>query len=232
MEPIPETAQADDAYGPFLLDDQDLLPLLGDLGRRLTTLVPDCVALSISLIRSGVTFTVASIGARALSLDGVQYSDAGPCLNAMDLDETVAWSVDDVEERWHLFSLAAAAVGVASTLSSDRARGCGPRRVQSLRQHPSCLRRTPRDHRGLAQRLALKRTTDANLGFSTLTAARAAPQVLRDATRMSMAAALLARLSDALVAAANERMHRAASQAGISSRELVDGVRAAMERGA
>ena len=196
MEPIPETAQADDAYGPFLLDDQDLLPLLGDLGRRLTTLVPDCVALSISLIRSGVTFTVASIGARALSLDGVQYSDAGPCLNAMDLDETVAWSVDDVEERWHLFSLAAAAVGVASTLSFPIVR------EDAVLGGFNLYASTPHAFDGLHATIAdllsawpSNATTNADLGFSTLTAARAAPQVLRDATRMSMAAALLARLS-------------------------------------
>ena len=45
MEPIPQTARAIAEFGPFAIEDEDLLTELLDSARRVRDLVPTCVGL-------------------------------------------------------------------------------------------------------------------------------------------------------------------------------------------
>lgn len=57
MEPIPETAEAVEEYGPSA-DDGSLLDDLRDRARQVLVVVPDCVGLSLTSVRDGATFTL------------------------------------------------------------------------------------------------------------------------------------------------------------------------------
>ena len=117
VEPIPETAEAIEEYGPF--GSGDLLGELRAKGARLRDMVPDCVGFSLASIEHGVTFTVAATDADLALLDAVQYLAGGPCVDAVEGEQVVTFTADDAvdERRWQLFAQATAAASVASTLT-------------------------------------------------------------------------------------------------------------------
>jgi GAF domain-containing protein len=237
MDLIPESAQAVDWYGPLLLNDEDVADRLRTLGQQVQELVPECVAMSLSLIEQGVTLTIASSGHHASLLDGVQYADDGPCLRAMDRDEILAWAnvteggAGDAEERWHAFAVASAAVGVASSLSLPvLSEG---RVVGGFNLYASTLDAFDRHHDELADLLGAwseGATTNADLGFATRELARHAPQVLHASVQLSVAAGILARIVGCDPEEAVARLRRAAVQATVPLEELVDNVIAAFPR--
>jgi GAF domain-containing protein len=79
--------------------------------------VPDCVAMSITLLDDDLTFTFVSTSLAARVVDAAQYVDGGPCVEAVESGERVR--VDDLmdEGRWQLAAQAGAAHGVMSSLS-------------------------------------------------------------------------------------------------------------------
>ena len=117
VEPIPETTEAIEEYGPF--GSGDLLGELRAKGARLRDMVPDCVGFSLASIEHGVTFTVAATDADLALLDAVQYLAGGPCVDAVEGEQVVTFTADDAvdERRWQLFAQATAAASVASTLT-------------------------------------------------------------------------------------------------------------------
>lgn len=225
MEPIPESTRADDWFGPFLLDDEDLLPRLRGLGVRLVELVPECVGLSVSMLEHDVTFTVASSNPDVLLLDAVQYADDGPCLAAIEEATTVPWSGEDAEQRWHTFAAASASAGVASTLSLPIVRETQV--VGGFNLYAATPHAFDGHHEEVADLLggwAEGATTNADLGFTTRDLAREAPQRLHDQVRLSVAAALL---SEAVVcdhADAVDRLRRAALRATLPLPTVVEGI--------
>jgi GAF domain-containing protein len=85
-------------------------------------LVKDTIAgadeVSVTLLRGGETYTVASTGALASTLDDCQYADeAGPCLLAATTGQPQLVADMNTETRWPPFSVRAAADGVLSSLS-------------------------------------------------------------------------------------------------------------------
>lgn len=225
MEPLPESTQADDWFGPFTLDDRDLLPHLRDLGRAVVRLVPHCIGLSVSLVHEGVTFTVAASTTVVRLLDAAQYAADGPCLAAERTASVLSWHGADVEEEWHLFSLASAAAGVASTLSLPIVRGGAV--TGGFNLYASTRTAFDGHHDGVATLLGAwvgGATTNADLGFLTRELARDAPRLLRNSTRLAAASARLARVLECAPSVAEDRLVQAARQADVPLATLVDGI--------
>lgn len=115
MEPVPETAEVLRSLNQT--SERDLASMIDTLAERVVAIVPSCVGLSISLVGSGLTFTLVSTSEQVAALDAVQYVAAGPCVESATSGNEI--QLDDVldEERWQHFARAAAAQDVRSTLS-------------------------------------------------------------------------------------------------------------------
>ncbi|KRE43990.1 ANTAR domain-containing protein [Knoellia sp. Soil729] len=118
LEPLRETAEALETIGEFV--DWDLVADLRRTAARVAGVVPQCVGMSVSLYREGLTFTLVATHEEIAGLDGVQYAVGGPCVDAVMEDRLVDTSGEDglfSEDRWAAFARAGAAAGVLSTLS-------------------------------------------------------------------------------------------------------------------
>jgi GAF domain-containing protein len=86
--------------------------------------LPDCLGLSISLVRNGyLTYTFVRTDTLTGVLDAMQYFDDGPCEAAVRSGEEVR--IDDVlsDDHWPLFAQISAAAGIYSSLSIPLRRG-------------------------------------------------------------------------------------------------------------
>lgn len=225
IDPVPESVRADDWFGPFVLDGYDVLDRLRVLGGEVVDLVPDCVGMSLTLVDLGVTFTAASSDVRTAVLDGVQYVDGGPCVRAVETGRRLAWRSSDDEQSWRAFAEATAVAGIASTLSlpvveGERTLGC----FNLYARTPDAFEGHHEELAGLLGAWAEGATTNADLGFTTLAAARRAPEVLRDSTRLAAAVGIVAHVTGSSAEAAEERLTQAARRAGVPLRSLVDGI--------
>nr|WP_284286922.1 GAF domain-containing protein [Angustibacter aerolatus] len=91
--------------------------MLGDVADRAQRLVPSCVGVSVTVLVDDRPYTLTSTSDEIAVLDGAQYVDGGPCVDAArTLDQVDVLDVLD-EQRWTLFARAAGASGVRSTLS-------------------------------------------------------------------------------------------------------------------
>lgn len=224
MRPLPETERADELYGPFVRGDEDLVDGLVLVAERVRTVVPECVGMSLSLLEEGVTFTVVATSSEVAVLDAVQYVDGGPCADALaQQDVVVTTGPSTMEEQWELFGRAARAAGVGSTLSLpvlDDGRRVGGFNIYASEPHAF-----DGQVAAVAQALgtwAEDAVLDGDLGFSTRELARRAPVLLRDSTRLALAAGLLARATSLRVAEAEDRLRRAAVRAAVPLPLLVE----------
>ncbi len=228
MEPIPESTQADQLYGPFVFENADLLERLTTLGDRVRGISPDCVGLSLSLREHGeATFTVVASGADVALFDAFQYVEGGPCVDSVSTGTVIAHHGDDPlsEESWTSFAAAISAAGIASTLSLPLVNHGEV--TGGFNLYGATSTTFDDRHDTIAEVLgawAEGAVTNADLSFTSRDAARRAPQVLREATRMSLAAALVAQDQELTVAQAEEKLRMAAVHAGVALPSLVDGV--------
>jgi len=70
-------------------------------------------------VRSGDDVgTVAATNPDVVALDATQYAaGGGPCLDALEQDEALAWTAGDDDARWRAFQEAAEELGIATSLS-------------------------------------------------------------------------------------------------------------------
>jgi transcriptional regulator with GAF, ATPase, and Fis domain len=221
VEPIPETSEAIEEFGPFATE-VGLLEHLRQMGDLVTEIVPDCVGLSLAYREHGVTFTlVASDGAIA-ALDGLQYLDDGPCVTAVrEQTGVLEFSRDDplAEEAWQLFSRATAARGIASTLTLPiMAGGTAVGSVNLYAATPSAF---TGKHEAVADVLGAW-APGADLSFETRRAAEQAPRVLFEETRLQVALGILATLLDVSLPTARDRFANAAERAGVDPSEMAE----------
>lgn len=230
MDPIAATQEAVDEHGPFTYQGKDLLLRLAALAEEIQHRVPSCVGLSLSLAELDVTFTFVATEKRVAVLDAAQYVDGGPCVEAIQTDSVVAFTTDDGaggQDRWPLFSRASAASGVASTLSLPLATIRQGEAVGGFNLYADERAAFDGRHEELAQVLgawAGGAVTDADLGFSTRDVAQRAPAILREATRIIVAKALLARVRGLDEDEAERRLKDAAVRAGVPLDAVVDTV--------
>ncbi len=230
MEPIHESAETIEEIARTT-GDTGMRSRIQHLADRIHEVVPDCIGISLTALEHGVTVTLVASTELVEVLDAVQYLDGGPCEQSVRQHETVDVVLDALDERtWQLFARAAAARGVASTLSlplveDDRVVGG----VNLYGGSASCF---DGEHERLAAIVgadAVAVVTNADLGFSTREAARAAPEVLRTTALIDIAAGMLAAVQRAGPADARDRIRQAAARAGVTDRRVAEIVIALLE---
>lgn len=223
MEPIPETARVIEQYGPFAIEDEDLLVELLDKAEQVQALVPECLGVSLASNEDEVTFTVVTSSQEVAVLDGVQYLSDGPCLKAVRQPDVVTFDQQDLldEEAWRLFGEASAAAGVASTLTFpivEQGRVLGSVNMYASRPHAF-----DGQHEELARIFgawAPGAVRNADLSFSTREVAAGAPDRLRNELDLTVASGMIAMREGVDIEEASQRLHDAAVRAGVSQLEL------------
>jgi GAF domain-containing protein len=229
VEPIPETVEAIDEYGPFGSDDGDLIADLRERSRRVQDLVPDCIGLSVASQEHGVTFTLVADRADVAVLDAVQYLADGPCVTAVEQqhEAPAGFELGDLldEEAWRLFARASAAKGVRSTLTlpilAER------RVVGSVNLYGGSGGAFAGHHEELADLFdawAPGAVTNADLSFTTLSEARRAPQLLKDEVTVQVAVGILVAREGMAAEVAERNLRDASVRAGVSLQELAKAV--------
>lgn len=234
MEPIPETYEALTELGAFA-PDADLLEQLLETGRRVEAVVPDCVGMSVTMVRHGVTFTLVASDEAVAVLDAIQYLAGGPCLQALgDVDVLETLTDDEArmdEQGWHLFADASSARGVASTLSLPIVEDGEV--VGGFNLYGATRRAFEGHHEQLAEVLgawAGGAVTNADLDFSTRRAAREAPEVLRRQHGVDIALGALAAALGITIDQARERLDQAATRAHLPASRVAEVVTELLQR--
>lgn len=226
MRPIAATIEAVDELDPHL-DDGTLLARLVDMGDRVRALVPQAVGLSIASIDQGICFTVVATDEEIAVLDGVQYAESGPCVAAVDLEQGIATSTEDLfdERAWRLFALATSAAGVRSTLTlpvvvAGRIRG-------TVNLYAAADHALDGHHEELARicgAWAPGAVANADLDFTSRRTAEQAPGILRDDARVESAVGVLAASLGIGYGEARERLRAAADRAGVAPHRLATAI--------
>jgi GAF domain-containing protein len=216
LEPIPETAEALDEFLGY--DDTELGDTLMEMGRVARTIAPDCVGLSLGLVRDDLTFTLIASGVEIAAIDAAQYLDDGPCVHTSRTSDVTAAEVQDLldEGRWSLFAQASAASGVASSLSLPLF--ADGRVVGGINLYGSSPGTFSGRHKALADALgasAKGAVSNADLTFTSRRRAAEAPQQLRRRNDIDTAIGLLAARHGESVEDAARRLASAALRAGL-----------------
>lgn len=229
MDPIPETVEAIEEFGPFGSFGVDLVADLRESGRRVQEIVPDCVGFSLATQEHGVTFTVLANDVDVAVLDAIQYLANGPCVAAVeDQDhDPSGFDLEDLldESSWQLFGRATAAKGVRSTLTLPLL--FDERVIGSINLYGGSGRTFDGHHQALADLFgawAPGAITNADLSFDTLRTARQAPRLLREETAFHAAVGIVAARADVSVGDAEQRLRDAALRAGVSLHDLAEAV--------
>lgn len=229
MEPIPETVEAIEKYGPFGVRDVDLLSHLREVSVRVQEIVPDCLGFSLAYRENGLTFTLVANEIDVAVLDAVQYLTGGPCVAAVEEQQRdpVGFDHDDLldEDSWQLFGHATAARGVRSTLTLPLLQD--QRVVGSVNLYGASGQAFTGHHEALAALFdawAPGAVTNADLSFSTLREARRAPRVLREETTVQVAVGILVSREGIDAGIAERRLRDAAVRAGIAVHDLAQAV--------
>jgi hypothetical protein len=217
MEPIPET---DEALAE--LERFGDVELRGDL-QRLTALaqarVPGLVGVSLGLVAEDLVLTYVASGMDVAALDAVQYADDGPCVEAVREGETVRTDAGSLldEGRWLLFAQAIAAAGIRSTLSIPfRRGGVITGGVNLYGDAGDTFDGRVEELSDLFGAWAPGAVANADLSFATRLEAVRSPERLRGQAYLDQAMGLLVGALDVEPAAAEDRMKRAAAQAGVT----------------
>jgi len=219
VEPIPETTLAVEQYGPFVIENEDLLVELLAKGEQVRAVVPQCVGVSLASNEDEVTFTVVATAKEAALLDAFQYLSDGPCLRASREREILGFGYDDLldEQAWRLFSRASAAAAVASTLTLpifDRERVTG-----TVNLYASTSDAFDGHHEAVARVFgawAPGAVTNADLSFTTRRLAESAPDLLRNDLDLTVAAGIVATREGLDMGEARQRLQDAALRAGVT----------------
>jgi GAF domain-containing protein len=224
VEPIPESKEAVEEFGPFT-DDEDLLDELIKKGERVRAIVPSCVGLSLALKENGVSFTLVASAAEIATLDALQYLDGGPCVEAAE-NERAFRATDPLDERrWQLFAQGTAATGVASTLSLPiLAEGAVAGTVNLYAAAEDAFTGRHEEVAAIFDAWAPGAVTNADLSFSTRQAAEQAPQRLRDDVRIEVAAGVIASRNGLDLETARAKLSAAARRAGLSVARMAEAV--------
>ena len=103
-----------------LLQQDELVRGLQRMSDRVLEVVPDCIGMSVALLRAGVAYTLVATDAQIAVLDGIQYLEGGPCVDTLAPDTaSESHPQDDPADarRWQLFAQSSVARDVRSTLT-------------------------------------------------------------------------------------------------------------------
>jgi GAF domain-containing protein len=221
VQPIRESVEAVDEFGPF---EPHLLEHLQARADQVRALVPECVGISLASQEHGVSFTVVATDEEIAALDGIQYVDDGPCVQAVRVEQVLEYQHDMLEEAgWHLFAQATAAVSIRSTLTLPIVAEQGV--IGSVNLYASSPGAFTGHHEGIAEVFgawAPGAVTNADLGFSTRRTSERAPQLLLEETHIQVAIGLLVSACGVTAEVALEQLVDAARRAGVSEAAVAD----------
>lgn len=193
MEFIPESLEALAELGVFA--DDAMSAEFQRTADRVKAVAAQVVGLSITTHDSGLTFTLVATGDEVAALDGIQYLDTGPCVEALEHEHGIATTSGGLldEKQWHMFAVASAAAGVRSTLTF-------PVRLDGITVGTvNIYGRTDDAFVGRHQALAVAvgawaagAVVNADLSFSTRERAKDAPDRIRADTLVAQATGILA----------------------------------------
>ncbi|HET6968621.1 MAG TPA: ANTAR domain-containing protein, partial [Ornithinibacter sp.] len=225
MQPLPETTAALTALARGSGSrGGELVEKFTAAAEMTGRIAPECVGITLTYLREGVSFTWVATALEAATLDAVQYVDGGPCLTAVE-DGDVVMDADlgplD-ERRWRTFAAASARFGVQSTLS-----------IPLLDRHGdvyggvNLYGGTSGTFEGVHDELAQQfggwaggAVTNADLAFTTMARSEHAPHVLRDAAVGHQAVGMIMAAHEVDEATARHRLSDAAARAGVSETEV------------
>lgn len=222
VDPIPESFEAVEEFGPF---EPDLLERLQDRAHQVRELVPACVGISLASREHGVSFTVVATDAEIAELDGAQYLDSGPCVESVKAEKVLAYTADDFlqESAWHLFALSTAAAGINSTLTLPVLKD--EQVVGSVNLYAATTDAFTGSHEAIAaifSAWAPGAVANADLGFATRSMAQQAPQILLEETRIQVARGVLVDTQGLTIEEAEKQLAQAARRAGVSEAALAE----------
>jgi hypothetical protein len=216
MEPIPETHEALEE-----LERQGDVELRGDL-QRLTAQakerMPGLVGVSLGLIAENLVLTYVADTLDTAALDAVQYTDEGPCLEAVRQDDVIQTDILGLmdEGKWLLFAQASAAAGIRSTLSIPfRLAGVVTGGVNLYGDATDTFDGHVDELAALFGAWAPGATANADLSFTSRLEAVKSPEHLRDQAYLDQAIGLLVGARDLDPRTAEDRLETAAARAGV-----------------
>ncbi len=220
FEPTPQSREAFDwlaSYGSHQVEDS-----MERMSRQVRELVPECVAISLTVAQGELTFTMMTDSPGAALLDAMQYLAGGPCETAVaegSIQATVRPPTD--EGAWQNFARAEAVAGIASTLSLPVMRG--DRAVGGVNLYASTAHAFDGHHDELAQicgAWAEGAVTNADLSFSSRIRASTAPIRLRDRGAVDVAIGYVAAFLSIDTDDAMRRIRDAAARADVSAADF------------
>lgn len=214
MELLPQSREALDEYVTLSVDDvEGLLRVIEGWAVRA---VPDCVALSVTLLDDDLTFTLVD---EAANPDRSRTSSAGASVPPPVEGGAAVYALD--EGGWADMARERAFDGIASTV-------CLPvvehgRAVLNIDLYASTAHAFHDRVDGLVAALGAWQAgavTNADLGFDTLRRAEAAPERLREQRLVDVAVGLVAARVGVTTDAALELLRGAAESAGLTEAQV------------
>ena len=210
-------------FGPFVIEDDDLLAELEVKAQQVQALVPQCLGLSLASSQDGLTFTLVATANEIAVLDAIQYVSGGPCVGAVKAERVVAYDQAELfdEQEWQLFAHATAAAAVASTLTLPIL--SGGRVVGSVNLYAATPTAFDGHHEAIARVFdawAPGAVTNADLSFTTRSVAEAAPNLLRTDVDLAVASAMIAQQDHVSLEDGRRRLLQAARRARVSEVQL------------
>jgi hypothetical protein len=219
VEPVPETSQALallHGYG----DELDVE--LRELGAAVLRIVPECVGMSLALLREGLTFTLVAGHSEVGRLDPLQHIAGTPDVDPATVEEVPEASPGPLDERrWLAFARGQAVAGVRSSLTLPILEGQDV--VATLNLYAATEDAFEGRTGALAQAagaLESEAVANADLSFSTRLSAAATPMRLEDQGIVDGAVGLLAGELRTDLDSAARRLRDAAARAGVNVVQL------------
>ncbi len=206
MELLPQSREALDEYVTTSVDDVEVLLRVIE-GWAVRT-VPECVALSVTLLDEDLTFTLVDEAATRRAADVSGDGPAEGVGNAHALDEA----------EWAGMARERAFTGILSTVSLPVVEH--GRAVLTIDLYASTAQAFHDRIDGLVDALGgwqAGAVTNADLGFDTLRRAEAAPERLREQRVLDVAIGVVAARLGLTTGDADELLTRAAERAGVSA---------------
>ena len=217
MEPIPETHEALEELERY--GDVELRGDLQRLTEQAKQRVPGLVGVSLSLVAEDLVLTYVASDVDVAALDAVQYTDDGPCLEAIRQEAVIETDTEALidEGRWQLFAQASAAAGIRSSLSMPfRRQGVVTGGVNLYGGAGDTFEGHTQELAELFGAWARGAVTNADLSFATRLEAVKSPQKLRGQAYLDQAIGFLVAARGLEPRAAEASIQAAAARAGVA----------------
>jgi hypothetical protein len=207
-----------------LTGEADILDSLMLLSQVAVSVIPSCVAVSLTVVVDEEPFTITATSPDAAVLDAAQYLDGGPCLQAAQDQQRV--DVPDVldENRWAVYAQAATAHGVRSSLSLPigGASSTTPWAMNLYAADPNAFTGREEAIAATFHVPTSELVRNADLSFMTRDAALELPQRLRAKATVDQAVGVLRAVRGWEADQARSRLRTAATAAGVPVEKVAE----------